>query len=237
MIIESKYDSTPIYGIISKDKKRFNDCDLFKDDLWKYAVLKKITIWWGTPKKIENTTRIKTLLGIQCKYKNIMTGKEEESQAHCGHLESNDIEVKHIELKPNDYFNHFYIGFDTSISYIKFETKEKESIEFGQPIKEDLKKVKTNIGNEPYMVQCFIGYYNENRITALGCKIIKKKDYIILNIMDILRLRHFLKFNIKEQEKWKDKNFLNQHKLFIRAVANLCLLPDSQFYSVIKYFS
>ena len=158
MIIESKYDSTPIYGIISKDKKRFNDCDLFKDDLWKYAVLIKIKIWWGTPKKSENTTRIKTLLGIQCKYKNIMTGKEEESQAHCGHLESNDIEIQQIELKQNDYFNHFYIAFDTSISYIKFETKEKESIEFGQPNKEDLKKVKTNTGKEPYMVQCFIGY-------------------------------------------------------------------------------
>ena len=42
MIIESKYNMTPIYGIISKDKKRFSDCDLFKGELWKYAVPKKI---------------------------------------------------------------------------------------------------------------------------------------------------------------------------------------------------
>ena len=228
MIIESKYESTPIYGVISNDKKRFNDCDLFKADLWKYAVLKKIKIWWGSPRKTENMNKIKTLLGIQCKYKNIMTGEEIESEAHCGHLDSNDIEKKEIELKQNDYFNHFYLAFDTPISYIKFETKRKEIIEFGRPTKEDLKKIKINMGNEPYMIQCFVGYYNENRVTALGCKFIKKNDYIIINIMD------FFKINNKEQEKWKDKNFLNQHNLFIRTLAKLCLLPDAQFSTVIN---
>ena len=53
--------------------------------------------------------------------------------------------------------------------------------------------------------------------------------------MDILRIRHFFKVNKEESEKWKDKNRLNQYNLYLKAVAKLCLLPDTQFYSVIKY--
>ena len=235
MIILSKYNSTPIYGIISKDKKRFSDCDLFKADLWKYAVLKKIKIWWGTPQKSESILKIKTLLGIQCKYKNIMTGEEKESEAHCGILDSNDIEITEINIKDNDYFNHFYIGFDTSISYIKFTTKNNKIIECGEKIKDELKTITINRGNEEKMVQCFIGYYNDYRITALGCKFIKKKDYILLHIMDILRLRHFFKVNQNEKEKWKDNNKINQCNLYIKTIAKVCLLPEYQFYSIIKY--
>ena len=237
MIIESKYCTTPIYGIISKDAKKFNDCDLFKGELWKYAVLKKIKIWWGTPKKEENIPSIKTLIGIQCKYKNIMTGEEIESEVHCGKIESNDIAVQEISLKENDYFNQFHIGFDNFISYIKIMTKNEEVIEFGKPIKEEIKKVKLNMEKEPNMVQCFVGYYNENRVTALGCKYIKKKDFIFLNLMDILRLRHFFKNNENEKAKWENNNLLDQHKLFIKAVAKLCLLPDGLFNIILTYLA
>ena len=234
MIIQSKYKTTYIYGIISKDKIRFDDSDLFRADLWKYAVLKKIKIWWGTPAKNENIPKSKTILGIQCTYKNIMTGEEIDSDAHCGQLESSDLITKEIKLKQGDYFNKFYIGFDTNISFIKFTTKNDEVIEFGEPIPEDLKKVQLNEGGLN-MVQCFIGYYNKNRITALGCKYISKKDYIFLNIMDILRLRHFFKINDKERDKWNNEKRLNNCNLFIKAIAKLCLLPDAQFYSIIKY--
>ena len=43
MFIENKYNSTPMFGVIAmKDKIRFNDCDIFKGDTWKYSILKKI---------------------------------------------------------------------------------------------------------------------------------------------------------------------------------------------------
>ena len=233
--LESKYATTPIYGIISKNKKRFSDCDLFKNDLWKYATLLKIKIWWGSPRTSENFPKIKTLLGIECKYKNIMTGEIKESK-HCGILDSNDINIKEINLQPGDFFNQFNIGFENSISYIKFTTKNsKEIIEFGQPIKEEIKKVKVNMGDEPNMVQCFIGYYNDNRITALGCKYIKKKDYLFMFIMDIFRLRHFFKINPEEKEKWENNLKINKYTLYIKAIAKLCLLPDNQFNCIIKY--
>ena len=54
--------------------------------------------------------------------------------------------------------------------------------------------------------------------------------------MDILRLRHFFKINQKEKDKWSHKLFLNKNKnTYIKAVAKLCLLPDNQFFCIIKY--
>ena len=236
MIIESKYRSTPLYGIISIDKKKFNDCDLFKGDMWKYAVLKKIQIWWGTPLKNENLPKMKTLIGIKCSYKNIMTG-EEKVIAHCGNISGNDIDVKEISVEKGDYFNQFHIGFDTNISYIKFSTKDNKQIEYGERIDGEYKTINLNYETEPNMVQCLIGYYNENRISALGCKYIKKKYYIFLNLMDIFRLRHLFKYNEEIKKKWSDKNQLDKCNLIIKALAKLCLLPDAQFYSIIKYFA
>ena len=231
--IEEKYDITPMYGIIlAKNKIRFNDCELFKGDSWKYATLKKIKIWWGSPQKIE-ISKNKTLLGIQCKYKNIITGEEKESLIHSGKLSSSDIEEKNIELKQGEYFNKFDIGFDYEISYIKFETNLNSIIEFGKKINSEMKTVKLN--SDKNMIQCFIGYYNKDRITSLQCKYISIKNFNFINIIDVLRLRHFFKMNEKEKEKWNNKNLLNKYNTYIKTVAKLCLLPDNQFYSVIKY--
>ena len=54
-------------------------------------------------------------------------------------------------------------------------------------------------------------------------------------MIDIFRLRHFFKANVKEKEKWKNKNILNKYNIYIKAVTKLCLLPDNQFYCVIKF--
>ena len=232
--IEDKYNSTPMYGIIlSKEKFRFNDCDLFKRDSWKYAILKSIKLWWGSSQKKE-IAKTKTLLGIQCKYKNFITGEEKESLIHSGQLTSSDIIEKKIELKEGEYFNKFYIGFDYEISYIKFETNLNSIIEMGQKINSEIKTVKLN--KDKNMIQCFIGYYNKDRILALQCKYISLKNFNYIYLMDIFRLRHFFKINEKEKDKWNNKLFLNKNKnIYIKAVAKLCILPDNQFFCVIKY--
>ena len=193
---------------------------------------KKNKNMWGSPNKKE-LSKNKTLLGIQCKYKNIITGEEKESLIHSGQLSSSDITEKNIELKQGEYFKKFYIGFDYEISYIKFETNFNSIIEFGQKINSEIKTVKLN--NDKNMIQCFIGYYNKDRITSLQCKYISIKNFNFINIIDILRLRHFFKMNEKEKEKWKNKKFLNKYNTYIKAVAKLCLLPDNQFYSIMKF--
>ena len=233
MFIEKKYKTTPMFGIIQlKERIRFNDCDLFKEELWKYAVLKNIKLWWGSPQQKE-ISKTKTLLGIQCVYKNIITGEEKNSLIHSGKLSSSDITVKEIVLKTGEFFTKFNIAFDSEISYIKFETNLNSIIEFGDKGNKDMKTVKLNQGIN--MVQCFIGYYNKNRILALQCKYISRKDFIIINIMDILRLRHHFNTNGKEKEKWSNKNLLNKLNPGIKIIAKLCLLPDNHFFCVIKY--
>ena len=233
MFIEKKYKTTPMFGIIQlKERIRFNDCDLFKEEMWKYAVLKNLKLWWGSPQQKE-ISKTKTLLGIQCVYKNIITGEEINSLIHSGKLSSSDIIVKEIILKTGEFFTKFYIAFDSEISYIKFETNLNSIIELGDKGNKDMKTVKLNQGIN--MVQCFIGYYNKNRILALQCKYISRKDFIIINIMDILRLRHYLNKNEKEKEKWSNKNLLNKLNPSIKIIAKLCLLPDNHFFCVIKY--
>ena len=233
MIDESKFNSTLVYGIITRKTKKFSDCDLFRGDSWKYALLTKIKLWWGTP---INDNKIQTLLGIQCSYTNIITGEKKSSNLHSGKLNSNDIMCKEINLKKGDYFSEFQIGFGTFISFIKFSTKfSKETIEFGKLIKEELKTVKLNSCNDTNMIQCSTGYYSEDRITALGCKYISNKDFVFINIIDILRIRHRFKRNQKEKERWKDNKNLNKYNLYIKTVAKTCLLPDALFFSVIKY--
>ena len=87
MFIEKKYNVTPMYGVIKlKERTRFNDCELFKEELWKYAILKKIKLWWGSPQQKE-ISKTKTLLGIQCLYKNIITGEEKLSLVHSGNYQ------------------------------------------------------------------------------------------------------------------------------------------------------
>ena len=238
MIIESKYRRTPIFGIITREGKKFNHCELFKDELWKYAVLKSIKVCWGTPIRNGTIGKEKTLLRIQCRYKNIMTGEVKDSNQYNSGSLSNDADYQEIVLEQNDYFNQFHIGFDTFISYIKFTTKDKKKIEFGQPNK-DVKTIKLNNEKEPNMVQCFIGYYNDNKITALGCNYIRKKDYIFLHLMDIFRIRHIFKKNEEEKNKWVNSinSVPKQYDIYTKTIVKLCSLPDAQFYTIIKYFA
>jgi len=236
MFKDLKYCSTPSYGIITSDGKKFSDCALFKNESWKYCVLKSLKIWWGTPKKKEDDMNSKTMLGIIATYKNIMTGKDVESQAHVGEIVSSDIIVKDITLEPNDYFDHFYIGFNPYIiTFIKFTSKNGKVIELGKEVKGEIKRIKINEGNESNMIQCLYGFYNSNRIMSLGCKYIKRKDYSIINNINIFRIRHLFHINKAEKEKWNNKNLQNKSNIYIKALAKTCLLPESLFYNVIKY--
>ena len=85
------------------------------------------------------------------------------------------------------------------------------------------------------MIHSFVGYYNPYGLRALGCKFIKKKDFILINLMGVLRLRHVFKINEKEKEKWEDPNELHKLSLAMRTIAKLCQLPDAQFASVMRF--
>ena len=241
--MDEKFKTTSALGIIPLDKKKFNHCKLFKEQLWKNEILKKVKLWWGTPEnkdnnneektllKNKNINEEKTLLGIQCTYKNILTGKETITDLCCGKLISNDIIVEELSVKDEDYFKNFKLGFNLSnITYIEFITKKGHSIKFGNDIPKTI-----DLNKEDNVIQSFFGFYNDSCITALGCKYINRKYFILITLMNILRLRHFFNTNKEEKNKWMDNNNLKNLELITRAIAKICLLPNSQFFGIIKY--
>ena len=233
-MLAEKYDNTPVYGFVPREKTRFCDKDLFGDDLWKYVTLRKIKLWYGSPKSGDENVKDKCVLGIQCVYQDIVSGQKTTTEQHCGDISGDDIEVKELELKDNDFFTKFNIDFDTAVTHLKFTTKNGETIEVGKE-KEDTKKTVEFNDVKDTMIHSFVGYYNPYGLRALGCKFIFKKDFILINLMGVLRLRHVFKINEKEKEKWEDPNELNKLSLEMRTIARLCQLPDAQFASVMKF--
>ena len=234
MLIQ-KYQNTPCFGYIPKEKTRFCDKDLFSDDLWKYVILKKIKLWYGTPKSGDENLKEKIILGIQCVYQDTVTGAKTTTEQHCGDLSSDDIETDEYELKENDYFTQFNIDFEFAITHLKFTTKSGEFIEFGKE-KEDTKRtVEFNEDKEPHMIHSFVGVFNIYGLRALGCIHIYKKDFLLINLMGILRLRHIFKIDENERKKWENPETLNKLPLEMKAIAKLCTLPDATFAVVMKF--
>lgn len=234
--LSQKYENIPIYGYIPRERMRFDDKDYFPGNLNHYGVLKTIRLWLGTPKVTsENEPKEKCVLGIQAVYENLQTGKVIESDQHCGDITGNDVEKKELTLTEGDYFTKFYISVDTCVFYLKFETKRQKVLEVGQAKQEHSKTIEINTSREPHMIQCFVGYYNQSGLKALGFQHIAKKNFIFIHFVGVLRLRHLLKTNIDARTKWSDPGQQKMLDESFRAVCMACLLPDNQFSNVMKY--
>ena len=233
--MNKRYKTTPCYGFIPKDKTQFRDYELFNADMWTYEILHKVKLWYGTPKPGEDNIKDKLILGMQCVYVDTVSGNKTTSEQHCGDITKEDVEVKELELKEGDYINKLYLDFDGGITHLKFLTNKGQCLELGEE-KEDTKKtVEINTEKDPHMVQTFFGYYNTYGLRALGCKYISKKNFILTNLMGILRLRHVFNTNEEEKKKWQNPEELNKLNYKMRTVAKLCALPDKTFSGVLEF--
>ena len=233
--MKDRFKQTPCFGLIPYDKTQFRDSDLFENEMWTYELLTKIKLWYGTPKSGDSDLKTKIVLGIQCTYKNTLTGKNTVTDPHCGDITKDDIEVKELELKENDYFNKFYIDADMAVYHVKLMTKNGELIEVGTET-EDKKIVLLNSEKEPQIIQSFFGYYNTYGIRALGCEYISKKNFILISLMGIFRLRHLFRINEEQKNKWENPEELKKLNEKMQAIARLCLLPDKTFFNVIQFY-
>jgi len=236
-MMKDRYIPTPCFGYVPQDKIQFKDADLFGPEMWKYEIPSKIKLWYGTPKSGDENIKDKIVLGIQCEYTDTMSGKKTKTEQHCGDISREDVEIKELELKDNDYFTKFYIDIDKAVTHIKLETKNNEVIEIGTEKDEFKRTVELNSLKEPQMIQCFFGYYNIYGLRALGCKYISKKNFMLISLMGILRLRHVFKTNEEERKKWENPEELNKLNKKMQAVARLCALPDKTFSNVIQFCS
>ena len=241
-MFDRKYEVTYTYGFVPSEGKclRFSEKDLFGDDLYKYIILRKIKLWYGFPKPGNEKTKdkCKCVLGIQCEYQDLTTGSKKTTGQYCGELSSDDIEIKELELKNNDYFNKFNIDFndmnDCMITHLKFSSKKGKSIEVGKETEFTKKTVILN-NIEDAMIHSFAGFYDVYGLRPLRCKYIKRKDFIFCNIFGLLRLRHLFNINDKERKKWEDHQELAKLPNKMRAIAKLCTFTDEIFISVLKY--
>ena len=227
-----QFKNTPILGYIPGNRTRFCHKDLFYDDLWKYAILKKIRLWYGTPKSGDENVQYKIILGIQCVYQDTITGNNIPTECHCGDLSNNDVEVKEIEFKENDYLTNFNIDFKYAVTHLKFTTRSGNLFELGE--ESEFTKRPIECDEEPYMIHSFIGVFDIYGLRALGCKYICRKDYALIHYMGILMLRHAFKIDEKERKKWENPETLNQLPLEMKTIAKLCSLPDDLFVIVMR---
>ena len=233
-MIKYRFNNSPIYGFIPREKTRFSDKDIFGDDFWVYVILKKIKLWYGTPKNGEGGRKI--VLGIQCVYKDLTNGKETTTEEHCGYLGNDDVEENELDLKSNEYFNKFDIDFDDRITYLKFTTNTGKTIKFGERRKETKKYIELNHTNLPNMIHSFVGCFNEYGLLALGCKYLSRRDFLLINIIGILILRHHFNNNKNERKKWENPEIFNKLSYEMKAICKLCTLTDDIFISIMKYY-
>ena len=201
-MMKDRYIATPIYGYIPYEKIQFKDFDLFDMETWKYEILTKIKLWYGIPKLGDSNlkSKEKILLGIQCTYTDSLTGKKTATEPHCGDITNNDIEIKELEIKGKDFINKFYIDADNAVTHLKLVTKNGEMIEVGKENDDDKKTVELNLEKEIMIIKSFFGYYNIYGIRSLGCQYISRKNYVLINLIGILRLRHLFKINQEEKK-------------------------------------
>ena len=58
---------------------------------------------------------------------------------------------------------------------------------------------------------------------------------LILKLIDILRLRHIIKNDIKIKEYWENKNNFEKLDFTMKAIVKMVLLPDSPFSIIFRF--
>ena len=232
---EKIYETSPSYGFIRKDYKRFNDKDQFKGRSHLFAGINKIKIWYGTPiKSPDNDNQItKAILGVECWYK-AMGQKIKDSVRHTGAIESSDVETKELELKENEFLSQCYISYDSIIRYIKFVSNQGNRIELGNCTNQV--SLSINEREKAHIIQYLFGFYDDCGLRALGFRHAPRVKMIIMNNIGILRLRHLIKTDEKQKEYWSKEENLQNLDVPMRAIAKLVYLPDFPFSVVYQYF-
>ena len=64
-MIAKRFKTTPCYGFVPKENTMFRDSELFGTEMWKYQILKKVKLWYGTAKSGDDYVKNKIVLGIR----------------------------------------------------------------------------------------------------------------------------------------------------------------------------
>jgi hypothetical protein len=231
-MLEKKVKYTYLYGFVEKDgpdKEEIKGKELFPEHLWPSTTIKHIKLWYGST---AGNKDIKSLLGIQIKYLNYITGEKKETNYQGAPIEGMDVEVQELEIKEGDHLSKFHIGFDDYITHLMFKTIKGENVEIGTVNESTEKQSVNEINSDNNIILNIKGYYSKNGIRSIGCNYISFKDFCFIRWIDLLRLRH----NLKDEEyKKKFDEKYNQLNDSMKIVYKTCNLADGCFSIILKY--
>ena len=230
-MLAAKTKSSYIFGFIEKDgpdRESLSGKELYPDFLYPSTTIKYLKMWFGSP---ASKADIKSLLGIQVKYINYITGERKQTNYQGAPIEGIDVEVKELDIKEGDYLSKINIGFDDYITHIKFTTKKGESLEFGV-ITDNEKQTVNEINGDNNIILNIKGYYSKNGIRAIGVGYISFKDFCFIRWIDLLRLRFKLKNENYRNKMNKEYPNLNNG---MKCIYRTCTIPSAVFAKILSY--
>ena len=212
-------------------KKLITSKDLYKESLFSTTTIKYIKIWFGSPPEKKD---IKSLLGIEVKYINFLTGEKKGTKYQGAKIEGADVITQDLELKEGEYFTKFNLIFTDYITYLLIGTN-KRVIEFGDKNNGTLLNSLQELNAGKYVILNLKGKYSENGVRCLGCDYMLFKDFLLLRAQDLFRIRNKLKNDKEFKSKFENKDELKKLSPEMILYLKVCKAPSLIFKSIISY--
>ena len=221
-LIEKKlvdYQATPNYGLITENSILLDDLLIFNEFLISYRI-HKIRCWQNKQLGI---------IGIQLYYKDRDTNEEIISINKVKNADSTLIE---FNLNPLEYITGLTIYKTDLLNGFSIITNKKREKLFGYDIGEQIIPESFEEEGKNVILGFFFTFEQNLVISSIGCYYLNRIFFSLILYSGILYLRIKLKDEgfRKEIENKLDK----LDKPYI-ALYKICLLPNIQFYGVLKY--
>ena len=221
-LIEKKlvdYQATPNYGLITENSILLDDLQIFKEFLISYRI-HRIRCWQNKQLGI---------IGIQLYYKDRDTNEEIISINKVKNADSTLIE---FNLNPLEYITGLTIYKTDFLNGFSIITNKKREKLFGYDIGEQIIPESFEEEGKNVILGFFFTFEQNLVISSIGCYYLNRIFFSLILYSGILYLRIKLKDEgfRKEIENKLDK----LDKPYI-ALYKICLLPNIQFYGVLKY--
>ncbi len=215
--------NTAYFGTVYPDEiKRFDDSNYFNEENLFHFRLSKIRAFIGEKGGKE------LILGLQTFYTDL-NGKEIPG-AEGRDTSEKELDVKTLEIAPNDYICHFYLrAGDDRITQIKLVTRKGKEFVIGSDEGEEKVVDYINDKNDYMILYLFGGYRKCLETIAAGY--IPLKSYLG-NTTGYFQLKKKMKEeSFRKGIEAKLKDLKDSDKVLYR----VCLLPDACFNSIIRY--
>ena len=221
-LIEKKlvdYQATPNYGLITENSILLDDLQIFKEFLISYRI-HRIRCWQNKQLGI---------IGIQLYYKDRDTNEEIISINKVKNADSTLIE---FNLNPLEYITGLTIYKTDLLNGFSIITNKKREKLFGYDIGEQIIPESFEEEGKNVILGFFFTFEQNLVISSIGCYYLNRIFFSLILYSGIL----YLRIKLKDEGFRKEiENKLDKLEIPDIALYKICLLPNIQFYGVLKY--